>query len=363
MADSTIKAQLQLTRDNFNLDVNLSLPDKGVTVLFGRSGCGKTTLLRSLAGLEKAKGKLCFRNETWQDDKNFLPTHQRQIGYVFQEASLFSHLDVRANLEFGYRRIPVSQRRIIFDEAVQLLGIESLLPRQTQTLSGGERQRVAIARALLTSPQWLLMDEPLANLDTESKSEILPYLERLRHELAIPMIYVTHAADEMARLADYLVLMEAGVVRASGTPNALLTHPDLPLAHLDDAAAVLDGTILSHDDHYHLTAVKVPGGVFMTARSALPVGSATRVRILARDVSIALVQPEQSSILNCFQAHVVDIHPDRHQARMLVRLNLDNSTASGSCLLSRITRRSVDQLALSPGLKVYVQIKAVALML
>lgn len=362
MSDPSVEVKLELTRSNFSLDVDMSLPDRGVTVLFGRSGCGKTTLLRCLAGLEKSRGSLLFRKEIWQDENVFLPPHRRPIGYVFQEASLFSHLDVRANLHFGYERIPVSQRHIFLDDAVQLLGIESLLLRQTQTLSGGERQRVAIARALLTSPQWLLMDEPLANLDAESKAEILPYIERLRNELAIPIIYVTHALDEMARLADFLVLMENGRVRASGAPNILLTHPGLPLAHLDDAAAVLDGTILSHDDHYHLTTVKVSGGAFITARSSLPVGSATRVRILARDVSIALIQPEQSSILNCFQAHVVDINPDRHQARMLVRLNLDNSTASGSCLLSRITRRSADQLALFPGVNVYAQIKAVALM-
>lgn len=363
MSDSSIKAKLQLTRDNFTLDVDLSLPDKGVTVLFGRSGCGKTTLLRCLAGLEKSKGLLRFRDHIWQDDKNFLPAHKRSIGYIFQEASLFPHLDVRANLEFGYCRILPSERRIIFNDAVQLLGISSLLSRKTQTLSGGERQRVAIARALLTSPQWLLMDEPLASLDGESKSEILPYIERLRHELAIPMIYVTHATEEMARLADYLLLMESGRLRAQGEPNALLTDPDLPLAHLDDSAAVLEASILSHDERYHLTTVQVPGGTLITTRSPLPVGSATRVRILARDISIALVPPQQSSVLNFLQARIIDINPDHNPARVLVRLQLNHGESVLHCILSRITRRSADQLALCPGMNVYVQIKAVALVL
>ena len=367
MSDPGISAQFNFNKGSFTLDVELSLPATGVTVLFGRSGCGKTTLLRALAGLEKTDGVLHFGEHIWQDKKTFLPTHQRPIAYVFQEASLFSHLDVRANLEFGYQRIPLSQRRIAFDDAVQLLGVDALLQRKTQHLSGGERQRVAIARALLTSPQWILMDEPLASLDAESKADILPYLEHLRHQLAIPILYVTHASDEMLRLADYLVLMEAGRVHANGTPNNLLTNPNLPLAYLDDAAAIMDAIILSHDDRYHLTTVQVPGGVLTTTRSHLSVGSATRVRILARDVSITLSPPQHSSILNCLQTQVLDITPDHNPARVLVRLalisdNQNNSSTQAHCILARITHRSTDQLALSAGLKVYAQIKAVALM-
>jgi molybdate transport system ATP-binding protein len=367
MTDSSISAQLNLRKGNFTLDVELSLPAAGVTVLFGRSGCGKTTLLRALAGLEKPQGVLHFREQVWQDTKSFLPTHQRPIAYVFQEASLFAHLDVRANLEFGYQRIPLSQRRITFDDAVQLLGVDTLLQRKTQQLSGGERQRVAIARALLTSPQWILMDEPLASLDAESKADILPYLEHLRHQLAIPILYITHSIDEMLRLADYLVLMDAGRIRASGAPNGLLTNPDLPLAYLDEAAAIMDAVILSHDDRYYLTTVQVPGGVLTTTRSHLPVGSATRVRILARDVSITLSPPQHSSILNCLQTQVLDITPDHNPARVLVRLalssdNKNNAAPELFCILARITRRSADQLALSAGMTVYAQIKAVALM-
>lgn len=367
MSDQTIRMQLQLARGNFALDVNLALPEKSTTVLFGRSGCGKTSLLRSVAGLEKATGTLSFRNSTWQDDKIFLPTHKRPLAYVFQEASLFSHLDVRGNLLFGYQRIPVAERRIGFDDAVQLLGVEKLLTRRPETLSGGERQRVAIVRALLTSPQWLLMDEPLANLDAESKADILPFIERLRHELAIPLLYVTHAADEMARLADFLVLMEDGRVRASAAPNVLLTNPDLPLARLDDAAAVLEGAIVSHDDVYQLSTVKVLEHMLVTTRSSLSVGQTTHVRILARDVSIALTPPANSSILNCLAARVLDITPDAHPSRVLVRLALDQSasdknTSASTCLLSRITRRSADQLALSPGMAVCAQVKAVALL-
>ena len=207
-----IDARLALPRRGFTLDVALALPQTGVTALFGPSGCGKTTVLRALAGLERAAGRVALGAEVWQDDAagRFVPTHERAIGYVIQEAALFPHLDVRRNLAYGLKRIAPGERRIALDQVVELLGITHLLERRPDTLSGGERQRVAIARALATSPKLLLMDEPLAALDAKRKAEVLPYLDRLHAELGIPIVYVSHAIDEVARLADHLVLMDAG---------------------------------------------------------------------------------------------------------------------------------------------------------
>ena len=228
----TIEARFDIDRGDFRLDVDLSIPARGITALFGPSGCGKTTLLRAIAGLERVPGgHLGMAGETWQDDGLFVPTHKRPIGYIFQEASLFSHIDVRGNLEYGTRRMRDGQDRVSLEEAVDLLGIGHLLDRRPHTLSGGERQRVAIARALAVSPRLLLMDEPLASLDLERKQEILPYLESLHRTLEIPVIYVSHEPDEVARLADHMVLLEAGRVIASGTVHDMFTRLDLPLAN------------------------------------------------------------------------------------------------------------------------------------
>jgi molybdate transport system ATP-binding protein len=353
-----INAAFRLTRPDFTLDVALDLPARGISVIFGRSGCGKTTLLRCLAGLEpQAAGHCRVAEEIWQDGRQFRPTHRRPLGYVFQEPGLFPHLTVRGNLEFGYRRVPSGQRRVPFDDAVRLMGLEELLARRPEQLSGGQRQRAAMARALLTSPRLLLLDEPLAALDAESKAAILPYLERLHDELAIPMVYVTHAVDEMARLADTLVLLEDGRVRACGEPNALLTDPELPLAHLEEAGTVLAGTVLRHDERYHLSEVAVGEHALVVGRSPLPPGAPARVRVLARDVSLTLQRATGSSIVNILPVRIEALGPDRDAARVLVRLSLD-----GAPLLARVTRRSADELGLRPGMTVYAQVKAVALM-
>ena len=358
MPDDRILARFRVNYPaGFDLDVDLDLPEQGVTVLFGRSGCGKTTLLRCLAGLQRAEGRLRVGAAVWQDEKLFVPTYRRPLAYVFQEPRLFPHLDVRKNLMFGYRRLADAERRVQPDEAVQLLGLDRLLAQHPSQLSGGQQQRVAIARALLTSPRLLLMDEPLASLDLDSKAEILPYLERLRQSLQLPMVYVTHAPEEMTRLADHLVLLEAGKVRAAGPLNELLTRPELPLAHLNEAGAVMEATVESHDTHYRLSQVTVPGGLLTVALCDQPPGSATRVRILARDVSIALQPLRDTSIQNCLQARVVDISPDRDESQVLVRLDL-----GGVCMLSRVTRRSADRLELVAGMRVFAVVKAVALM-
>lgn len=357
-APTTISARFKLALSDFTLDVDLEIPGRGITALFGKSGCGKTTLLRCIAGLTKTRdGFMRINGDVWQNEKTFVPTHARALGYVFQEASLFAHLDVRRNLEYGWKRTPAAQRRVDFAEIVALLGIEPLLRQKPDTLSGGQRQRVAIARALLSSPKLLLLDEPLASLDLDSRAEILPYLEQLHDRLDIPMIYVSHAPAEIAQLADHLVLIEQGRVVASGALNDILTRTDLSPAHQDEASAVIAGNVIGHDHEFLLTQIAVPGGQMTVAHRALPVGHRVRVRILARDVSIALEKPQHTSITNVLPARIVSLSSAGNSPQALLRLDL-----GGAIILARITRRSVALLDLKPDLIVYAQVKSVALM-
>lgn len=348
----------------FSLDVALDLPARGISALFGPSGCGKTTVLRALAGLERAAGHVRVGAEAWQDDARgvFVPTHRRALGYVFQEPSLFPHLDVRRNLAYGWRRIPQALRRVQQDQAVELLGIAHLLERMPDKLSGGEKQRVAIARALLTSPSLLLMDEPLAAVDAARKAEILPYLERLHDELALPVVYVSHSIEEVARLADHLVLMDAGRIVAEGPLVPMLARLDLPHQQLDDAATVVEASVDGHDADYGLTRIAFPGGAMWVGAATASTGLRVRARVLARDVSITLEAARDTSILNVLPARVQAMR-DEGADRVLVQLLLDDGSAgTGTLLLARITRRSRDQLALAPGLRVWAQVKGVALM-
>lgn len=353
-----IHARFKLARGDFTLDIDTQLPMRGVTGIFGVSGSGKTTLLRCIAGLESTAGSLHVNGETWQDDKTFMPTHQRSLGYVFQEANLFPHLSVRANLEYGMKRVMQYERKVKFEQVVEWLGLSSLIERSDSTkLSGGERQRVAIGRALLTSPRILLMDEPLSALDAASKQDILPYLERLHFELKIPALYVSHALDEVARLADHLVLLQQGRVIANGTLNDTLARLDLSTAHLDDAGVVIEGKVAQHDETYHLTRLDFSGGNLWVGQVKQPLGSSVRVRVLARDVSIALRQVSDSSITNILAARITEISDDGAD-KVNVRLIVGASQA----LLSRITRRSRDLLGLKVGMDVFAQVKSVALM-
>ncbi len=353
-----IHARFDLSYPGFALHAELQLPARGITALFGPSGSGKTTLLRCIAGLERtAHGMLQVKDEVWQDNENFLPVHQRQLGYVFQEASLFPHLSVRRNLEYGLKRIPPEQRRVQLEQVVEWLGLNKLIGRDsTAGLSGGELQRIAIARALLTSPRLLLMDEPLSALDAASKREILPYLERLHGELDTPVIYVSHALDEVARLADHLVLMEQGRIIASGALNEILARLDLPTAHLDDAGPVLETSVAIHDEKYHLTRLDFSGGSLWVSKVERAIGSMVRVRVLARDVSIATIAPQGSSINNVLSARIDGIQDEGPD-----RVNLRLTVGESHMLLSRITRRSCDHLNLVLGMEVFAQVKSVAL--
>ena len=356
-----IDARLRLPRSGFTLDVALALPERGVTALFGASGCGKTTLLRALAGLERASGRVALGPEVWQDDDSgrFVPTHQRSIGYVIQEAALFPHLDVRRNLAYGQKRIAQAERRVPIDHVVQLLGIGPLLDRRPATLSGGERQRVAIARALATSPRLLLMDEPLAALDARRKGEVLPYLDRLHEELGIPIVYVSHSVDEVARLADHLVLMDAGRVLAHGPLAHMLSRLDGPLAFGDDAGVVLEGVVAERDSAWQLARLDIegPGCSFWARDQGVAVGRRVRLRVLARDVSLTRERQAGTSIGNQLQGTVEAIADDEHPALALVRVRVGSVP-----VVARLTRRSAHALGLTVGQPVWAQVKTVALM-
>ena len=362
-----VRANFKLSRPGFTLDVNVTLPGRGISVLYGASGSGKTSLLRCVAGLEKAQTSfLEVAGEVWQDShaKKWLPTHQRPLGYVFQEASLFTHLDVKANLAYGYRRVKAVTPRFSMDDTIELLGISHLLDRYSATLSGGERQRVAIARALATSPRLLLLDEPLAALDAARKQDILPWLEKLRDTLDIPMLYVSHAADEVARLADTLVVLELGHVRACGAVGDVMARLDLPMALGEDASVLIAGYAHEVSAEWHLCLVNFPGGqLWVRSMPGTATGRAVRLRVLARDVSIASVAPApgSSSIQNLLPCTVSAICDDPHPAQAVVQLRLKTETGE-AFMLSRITRRAAHTLGLCVGMPVWAQVKSAALL-
>lgn len=364
---STLRIRQTIHHPGFTLKLDLTLPGSGVIALFGPSGSGKTTGLRSVAGLRtshragheiRAGGLVVINGDVWQDDTQglFLAPHLRAVGYVFQEASLFAHLSVAQNLNYGQARVPAPERRVSLQRAIALLGIGHLLTRTPHTLSGGERQRIAIARALATSPRLLLMDEPLAALDAARKAEILPYLESLSRELAIPILYVSHAVDEVARLADHLVLLEAGQVLASGATADLMTRLDLPMAHGDAAGAVIIATVASHDPLFHLTLVRFDGGELHIPQQALNVGQTVRVRVQARDVSLSLAHQTGTSIQNILPVRIEALSPES-PGQVMVRLD-----AAGTALLARVTARSIDGLNLAIGQRVFAQVKGVAIL-
>jgi molybdate transport system ATP-binding protein len=351
---------------DFALDVAFAVPMHGITGLFGPSGCGKTTILRCIAGLQRLSGRLKVGKEVWQDDAAglFRRPHQRPVGYVFQEPSLFPHLSVRDNLLYGARRVPPADNHgaVDLDGIVGLLGIGHLLERAPAALSGGERQRVAIGRALLSQPRLLLMDEPLAALDRLTKDEILPYLEALHDNLALPILYVSHDLGEVERLADVLVLLADGRVVSCGPLPALQADPDLPLLRAPEAAVTLPGTVTGFDETYRLTALAVAGGTLVVPGCQGSFGSRRRLRISASDVSFARVRPTETTILNCLPARIVSISrqdPDEAQVNVIAAFGDDGS---GARVVGRVTRKSQEALRLVPGMPVFAQIKSVALL-
>ncbi len=358
-----IRAAFRGTLGRFNLDAAFDVPATGVTGLFGPSGCGKTTVLRCIAGLQRlGKGHCAIDGDVWQDGPLFRPAHRRPVGYVFQEASLFPHLSVERNLLYGAPdgRPPEGGNGAIgFGEVVELLGLAGLLTRAPQNLSGGERQRVAVGRALLSQPKLLLMDEPLSALDRQTKDEILPFLERLHAGLSLPILYVSHDMAEVERLADHLVLMEAGRVRASGPLNVLQSDVSLPLATARDAAVSLDATIVACDAAYGLVTFSVEDAPFIVPTAPGEIGERRRLRIVAGDVSLALKRPEATTVMNILPVRILTA-ARLGENEILAVLSLAPG-GEGPRLLARVTRRSWERLGLADDMKVFAQIKSVAL--
>ncbi len=359
---AAITARFRGALGAFALDIAFEAPMRGITALFGPSGCGKTTVLRCMAGLHMlADGHLSVGGEVWQAGAAFRPPYERAAGYVFQEASLFPHLSVRRNLLYGQRRAlrRGASEAIRFDEVVALLGIEALLERAPLRLSGGERQRVAVGRALLSQPRLLLMDEPLAGLDRFSKDDILPYLEALHAALAIPILYVSHDLAEVERLADHLVLMNAGRAIACGPLQDLQADPELPIARLPEASVALNATVTGYDPDYGLATLAVDGGTIVVPGEYGAPGTARRMRVRASDVSLARAPSTASTILNILPARVLAAEAqDAAQINVVVRLG---AAGQGARLLARVTRKSWVTLGLRPGDPVHAQVKSIAL--
>ncbi len=340
----------------FRLDAVFEFPDSGITAIYGPSGSGKTSLLRAIAGLDRHAGsELRVSGECWQNSTTFVPAHQRPVAYVFQQANLFEHLSVQANIEYGWRRLKPDMRRISLPRVMDLLDLHSLARRRTTTLSGGERQRVAIARALAVSPKLLLMDEPLASLDQQRRDEILPCLLALQQEFSMPIIYVSHDRTEISRIANHLALMRAGRIVASDRCEQLLTRLDLPLAHEATASCIFDTEVVNTNPDYALTTFRCGITDFVVPGDTHHPGDQARLLIASRDVSLALSRASDSSVLNIFPAQVDAISPPS-SGSVTVRLLLGEQV-----LLSRITLRSAEQLRLHPGMRVFAQVKSIAL--
>ena len=345
------------TESAFRLDIDCSLPDRGVTAVYGASGSGKTTLLNCIAGLQTAdKGsRIAYRDEIWQSDQRTLPPWQRHIGFVFQDARLFPHLTVEQNLAFAINRRKLASD-INLDTVTELLNLESLRSRPATQLSAGQTQRVAIARALLSAPRLLLLDEPLANLDRAARQQCLHYLQRLRDTLDLPMIYVSHDMEEVSQLADSLVLMADGGIDAQGSVLELCSRLDTRLSHEEQAATIVVGTVRGHDTEFGLTELEMEGNTLLVNQLTERIGAACRLRIPARDVSLCRHRASDSSILNILPVELTEIE-QTNGTRVLLRLAL-----GGQYLLARITRKSVAELNLKVGDSLYAQIKSVALL-
>ena len=354
MLEMTVEKRL----GNFTIDVSLTCETAGIVAFYGRSGAGKTSLVNMLAGLLRPdRGRIVVNGITLFDSTQGIdvPPERRRLGYVFQEARLFPHMTVRGNLHYGLRRVPAGERTIAPEHVIALLGLEAYLARRPHHLSGGEKQRVALGRALLANPRLLLMDEPLASLDQPRKDEVLPFIERLRDEMAIPIVYVSHSMPEIVRLADTMVLVSDGRVEAVGAIDELTSRLDLrPLTGRYEAGAVIQARVAGHDRDYGITDLAFAGGRLRVPHVGLPVGARLRLRIRARDVALALEPPRRTSILNAIPAVVSEIGPEEGPQ---VDLRVE---AGATSIWARITRRSLADLALQPGTPVTVLIKAVA---
>lgn len=349
--------QAQASSDSFVLDVDITLPGHGITAIFGASGSGKTTLLRCIAGLEIAEvAQLTVAEECWQDGQYIRPTHQRSLGYVFQESSLFEHLTVEQNMAYAIKRAQNKIAAEAYQEIISMLGLSALMNNSPMQLSGGEKQRVAIARALMVQPKLLLMDEPLASLDEARKQEIMPYLETLKASTKVPILYVSHALNEVTRLADYAVILDRGKVLHQGSLHAVFSGAGTDFLAHHEQGVIIEGQIETQDTNWHLAKVAFNGGSLWVRSNGEHTHQNVRIRILAKDVSLALSADDQSSILNRIQARILDISDDADKAMVLVKLGIGQES-----LFARITRLSAQHLDITTGMDIWAQIKSVAL--
>lgn len=339
----------------FRLDGRLSTGKGRVTALFGPSGAGKSTLANCIAGLTRPDaGRIELDGEVLFGGGTDLAPHLRRIGYVFQEPRLFPHLSVTANLLYGFKRTQKAHRRVAFDQVVEMLDIGPLLARRPLGLSGGEKSRVAFGRAVLTSPRLLIFDEPLASLDSARKAEMLPFIERLRDELDIPMIYVSHAVEEILRLADDVAVMAGGHITRTGPAVEILNSADFVHADDGDPGSVIEATVRRPDAGDGLSELAIGTGRLFVPRLQLNEGAGLRLRIRARDIAISRARPEGISVLNILPARIVSV-VEVNNASAEVELE------AGVRLRARITRRSARELALEPGGEVFALIKSVAI--
>lgn len=352
-----LSVDIRLTYPDFSLELAQGFPGDGITALFGPSGCGKSTLLRVLAGFERrARGRVAFGSDIWQDGRAFVAPHRRGVGFVFQDARLFPHLTARGNLDYAHSRAAGVPARYSFDDVVRVLDLAPLFTRRASQLSGGERQRVAIGRTLLARPRLLLMDEPLAALDTRRKAEILPYIARLPQAFDLPIIYVTHALAEVTQISDRIVALDAGRVVATGGVAETLERLDLAgVQGRFEAGAVLTGHVAAQDAGLHMSRIDLGGPVLEVPEIGLAVGDRVRLRVRARDVSLALMQLDGLSIRNQLPACVLAIKPETDTAYAEVLLDLGPQH-----LRARITRAAVQALGLAEGQEVIALIKSVA---
>ncbi|WNJ98435.1 molybdenum ABC transporter ATP-binding protein [Thalassospiraceae bacterium LMO-JJ14] len=354
--DKIVDIDFRLRRGNFELKARFET-EGGLTTLFGRSGAGKSTIIDCLAGLARPdSGHIRIAGETLFDKSAGidLAPEKRRVGYVFQDARLFPHMRVRSNLEYGMKRIAPAERRHSIDDVVAMLGISKLLERYPADLSGGEVQRVAIGRALLASPKILLMDEPLAALDFDRKAEIMPFIEKLRDHAGVPIMYVSHAVEEVVRLADTMVVLADGDTIAFGDVEDIMSRLDLrPHTGRFEAGAVIHVWVSGHDDEYMLTELGFGAGAVWVPRLELERGTPLRLRLRARDVSLSLERPRGSMTLNIFEATIVDIE----NVAEGVSPHVDVLVNAGAPIIARVTRRSVAEYGLEAGMKVFVSVK------
>ena len=354
-----LSARFNLEFDDFIFNVDFEISVHGFTVLFGPSGSGKTSFLRCISGLERApEGFFRIGDKIWQDEDRgiFVPTNERSIGYVFQELRLFPNLDVEGNLRYGLKRRTRLNSNTLFNQVVEIMGLESLLSRHSGNLSGGEKQRVALARSLLTRPRLLLMDEPLAALDTKRKQEILPYFQRMQSELNIPVFYVSHSLGEVLQLADTMLLMDQGKIITSGPIQEVLIHPNLR-KYLGQKliGTVLDTTVVRQDEKFQLTVLKFNNHTLYVPHRSVSPGKQLRIHIRADDVILAVEPMEElTSVLNVLPAQIIDVR-DSYEDGCKVDVTLD----IGCPLLASITRKSLINLNLKPGNNIFAHIKAI----